>query len=99
MNKSNIFVLQYFFIGYKQASVYEEGASGTEAGRKDDSLTSYREKEPMTPAKIKEHEPTAVKGEMTEKITNQNRLQQILKRQKKKQEEAIWLKELMVQLK
>jgi hypothetical protein len=56
MNKSNIFVLQYFFIGYKQASVYEEGASGTEAGRKDDSLTSYREKEPMTPAKIKEYE-------------------------------------------
>jgi hypothetical protein len=31
-------------------------------------LTSYREKEPMTPAKIKEHEPTAVKREMTEKI-------------------------------
>jgi hypothetical protein len=69
MNKSNIFVLQYFFIGYKQASVYEEGASGTEAGRKDDSLTSYREKEPMTSAKIKKHEPTAIKGEMTEKIT------------------------------
>ena len=31
-------------------------------------MTSYREKEPMTPAKIKEHEPTAVKREMTEKI-------------------------------
>jgi hypothetical protein len=31
-------------------------------------LTSYREKEPMTPAKIKEHEPTAVEREMTEKI-------------------------------
>jgi hypothetical protein len=31
-------------------------------------LKSYREKEPMTPAKIKEHEPTAVKREMTEKI-------------------------------
>jgi hypothetical protein len=56
MNKSNIFILQYFSIGYKQASVYEEGAPGTEAGRKDDSLTSYREKEPMTPAKIKEYE-------------------------------------------
>jgi uncharacterized protein (TIGR02271 family) len=38
-------------------------------GRKDDSLTEYREKEPMTPAKIKEHEPTAVKREMTERIT------------------------------
>jgi hypothetical protein len=32
-------------------------------------LTSYREKEPMTPAKIKEHEPTAVKREMSERIT------------------------------
>jgi hypothetical protein len=30
------------------------------------SLT-YREKEPMTPAKIKEHEPIAVKREITEK--------------------------------
>jgi hypothetical protein len=42
-------------------SKYEEGMPGTEAERKDDPLTSYREKEPMTPAKIKEHEPTAVK--------------------------------------
>jgi hypothetical protein len=50
-------------------STFEEGAPGTETGRKDDSLTEYREKEPMTPAKIKEHEPTAVKREMTEKIT------------------------------
>ena len=48
---------------------FEEGAPGTEKGRKDDPLTDYREKEPMTPAKIKEHEPTAVKREMTEKIT------------------------------
>ena len=38
-------------------------------GGQDDPLTSYREKEPMTPAKIKEHEPTAVKREMSEKIT------------------------------
>ena len=43
--------------------------SETAEGRQDDPLTSYREKEPMTPAKIKEHEPTAVKREMTEKIT------------------------------
>jgi hypothetical protein len=41
----------------------------TDAGQKDDPLTSYRDKEPMTPAKIKEHEPTAVKREMTERIT------------------------------
>jgi hypothetical protein len=47
---------------------FEEGAPGTEVGRKDDSLKEYREKEPMTPAKIKEHEPTAVKRDMTEKI-------------------------------
>jgi len=39
----------------------EEGAAGTEAGRKDDPLTQYRAKEAMTPAKEKEHEPTAVK--------------------------------------
>jgi hypothetical protein len=31
--------------------------------------SQYRSKEAMTPAKIKEHEPTAVKREMTEKIT------------------------------
>jgi hypothetical protein len=40
----------------------------TEAGQKDDPLMSYRDKEQMTPAKIKEHEPTAVKREMTERI-------------------------------
>src|SRR5918995_2179464 len=45
----------------KGTSKYEEGVPGTEAGRKEDPLTEYREKEPMTPAKIKEHEPTAVK--------------------------------------
>src|ERR671939_604088 len=53
---------------YGGTGAYEEGAPGTERGRKDDPLTSYREKEPMSPAKIKEHEPTAVKREMTEKI-------------------------------
>ena len=34
-----------------------------------DPLNEYESSEPMTPAKIKEHEPTAVKREMTEKIT------------------------------
>jgi hypothetical protein len=48
---------------------YEEGSAGTESRRKEDPLKEYREKEPMTPAKIAEHEPTAVKREMTEKIT------------------------------
>jgi hypothetical protein len=46
----------------------DEDRYSTGAGQKDDPLTSYREKEPMTPAKIKEHEPTAVKRDMTEKI-------------------------------
>jgi hypothetical protein len=45
---------------------YEEGAPGTETGRKDDPLTSYRDKEPMTPAKIKEHEPTAVRRDSSD---------------------------------
>ena len=52
----------------KQERAFEEGGAGTQVGRKEDPLTEYREKEPMTPAKIKEHEPTAVKREMTEKI-------------------------------
>jgi hypothetical protein len=57
----------------EEDEVYEEGAPGTERGRKDDPLTEYREKEPMTPAKIKEHEPTAVKREMTERIVESER--------------------------
>ena len=40
---------------------YEEGSAGTEKGRKDDPLKEYREKEAMTPAKEKAHEPTAIK--------------------------------------
>jgi 3-mercaptopyruvate sulfurtransferase SseA len=56
-------------IAHQQDRQYEEGGRGTHVGRKDDPLTEYREKEPMTPAKIKEHEPTAVNREMTEKIT------------------------------
>ena len=47
---------------------HDEDRITTEAGQKDDPLTSYRDKEPMTPAKIKEHEPTAVRRDMTEKI-------------------------------
>ena len=46
-----------------------EGTRDVATGRKEDPLTEYREKEAMTPAKEKEHEPTAVKREMTEKIT------------------------------
>jgi hypothetical protein len=45
-------------------------ASGTasEATTRDSSR-EYESREPMSPAKIKEHEPTAVKREMTERIT------------------------------
>lgn len=39
---------------------YEEGAAGTIKDRKHDPLKEYSEKEAMTPAKIKEHESTAV---------------------------------------
>ena len=35
--------------------------AGTQKGRKNDPLKEYSGKEPMTPAKIKDHEPTAVK--------------------------------------
>lgn len=34
-----------------------------------DSTKNYEAREPMSPAKIKEHEPTAVTHDMTEKIT------------------------------
>ena len=53
----------------EQEREFEEGAAGTEIGRKEDPLKEYRDKEPMTPAKEAEHEPTAVHREMTEKIT------------------------------
>jgi len=53
---------------------YEEGGPGTEVNRGDDPLTEYREKEAMTPAKIKEHEPTAVKRDPSDqKITEPGR--------------------------
>jgi hypothetical protein len=50
----------------EQDREYEEGAQGTEKGRKDNPLNEYREKEAMTPAKIKEHEPTAVKRDASD---------------------------------
>src|ERR671911_723816 len=42
---------------------FEEGEPGTQKGRKNDPLTEYSDKEAMTPAKIKAHEPTAVSGD------------------------------------
>jgi hypothetical protein len=49
---------------------YEEGAAGTKTDRKKDSTKEYDEKEPMSPAKIREHEPTAVSRDASDqKIT------------------------------
>ena len=45
---------------------FEEGAPGTQKGRKNDPLTEYSDKEAMTPAKIKAHEPTAVSRDPNE---------------------------------
>jgi hypothetical protein len=51
---------------------YEEGAAGTNTNRKSDPLKEYSDKEAMTPAKIKEHEPTAVKRDPNDQtITEQ----------------------------
>jgi hypothetical protein len=44
----------------EQDREYEEGGAGTRTDRKKDSTQEYDEKEPMSPAKIKQHEPTAV---------------------------------------
>jgi len=56
------------FKGAKDTVTGEDAdKTGTSATR--DPLTEYESSEPMTPAKIKEHEPTAVKREMTERIT------------------------------
>jgi hypothetical protein len=52
-----------------QEREFEEGAAGTKADRKKDPLKEYDEKEAMSPAKVKEHEPTAVKrGPSDQKI-------------------------------
>jgi hypothetical protein len=44
-----------------QSRKSEKGAAGTRAERTKDSTQEYDEKEPMSPAKIKQHEPTAVR--------------------------------------
>jgi hypothetical protein len=43
-------------------------AAATKISSQTDSTSEYQDKEPMSPAKLKEHEPTAVKRKMTEKI-------------------------------
>jgi hypothetical protein len=44
-----------------QGRKFEEGAAGTTSKRTKDPTKEYDEKEPMSPAKIKQHEPTAVR--------------------------------------
>lgn len=50
-------------------SVVSKDDKDEERRSRSDPLNEYEYKEPMTPAKIKEHEPTAVRREMTENIT------------------------------
>jgi hypothetical protein len=45
----------------EQGRKFEEGAAGTTFERTKDPTKEYDEKEPMSPAKIKQHEPTAVR--------------------------------------
>jgi hypothetical protein len=49
-----------------QGRKYEKGAAGTESKRTKDPTKEYDEKEPMSPAKIKQHEPTAVRRDPSE---------------------------------
>jgi hypothetical protein len=55
-------------------TVTGEDIEETKASAASDPLTHYESSEPMTPAKIKGHEPTAVKREMTEKITGRGQV-------------------------
>lgn len=50
----------------------KEGAAGT-YGKKEDPLKEYDEKEPMSPAKITEHEPTAVKRDSNDQNRSDTR--------------------------
>ena len=56
----------------KEDREYEEVRVGTKTDRKKDSTKEYDEKEPMSPAKIREHEPTAVSRDASDqKITEE----------------------------
>jgi hypothetical protein len=44
-----------------QGRKYEQGAKGARVDRTKDPTQEYDEKEPMSPAKIKQHEPTSVR--------------------------------------
>ena len=46
----------------------KDSVVGNDQSTDDNRVTEYESKEPMSPEKIREHEPTAVKREMTENI-------------------------------
>jgi hypothetical protein len=50
----------------EQGSKFEEGVAGTASRRAKDPTQEYDEKEPMSPAKIKQHEATAVRRDPSE---------------------------------
>ena len=54
-----------------------------------DSTKQYETNEPMSPAKIKEHEPTAVKRETIEKITDKQGTSSNPEEAEEKQEGAV----------
>lgn len=60
--------------GAKDTATGKDSGTSRTSTESTDPLTEYESSEPMTPAKIKEHEPTAVKREMTEKITEPGRV-------------------------
>jgi len=69
---------------------YEEGVAGTNKERKSDPLKEYSDKEAMTPAKINEHEPTAVKRDQNDQtITDKDKQVQIANKQMKNTENAV----------
>ncbi|WP_458742921.1 hypothetical protein [Candidatus Nitrosocosmicus sp. T] len=75
-NKTKDTIASTSSIGQEQSSggdrLYEEGGPGTDTSRNDDPLSEYRDKEPMTPAKINTGEPTAVKRDPSDqKITSE----------------------------
>ena len=61
-----ISVYLYVYMPYSSSETdkrdreYEEGAAGTDIKRKSDPLKEYLDEEPMTPARIITHDPTAV---------------------------------------
>lgn len=59
------------FITTNNDKEYEEGFAGTNRDRKSNPLNEYSDKEPMTPSKLNEGEPTVVKRAQTDqKVTS-----------------------------